>query len=91
MQSVAWLILLLLHLFLFDVCFAFTFNLMNILAFNRSVLMQKRKKVKSLRTAWMFLMTAVLVLLVLLEITLSPAKSFIPIRFVILFFSKIPV
>lgn len=45
--------------------------------------MQKRKKVKSLKTAWMFLMTAVLVLLVLSEITPSPAKLFIPIRLVI--------
>ena len=70
---------------MFDVCFDFTFNLMNVLAFNRSMLTQRRKKVKSLRTAWMFLMTAVLVLLVLLEITLSPAKSSIPIRFVIFF------
>lgn len=48
--------------------------------------MQKRRKVKSLKTAWMFLMTAVLVLLVLSEITLSPAKLFIPIRLVIFFF-----
>lgn len=57
------------HSFWLLIKFDFTFSLTSFwwiyLFFNRLMLMRKKKKVRSLKTAWMFLMTAALVLLVL--------------------------